>query len=237
MQAFDRAAGAYRRTWDARPLVRFFRARVLAACAANFPHAARILDVGCGPGTDAVLLRALGHTVVAIDASARMVDEALGRGVDARVLDASDVGRLEGPFDGALSDFGALNCLPDLRPFGAGLARILRPGAVAILVVMGPRCLAESLALLSRGRAPRRGRPSVPVEGLDVPVRWLGPSQVADELGGAFRLLSVEALGALMPPPDLGGRPGLRARIEPWVARWPGVRDNGDHLMLTLRRT
>lgn len=236
LHAFDEEAPGYAARWGADPLVRMLRARVLAACAEHFEVGTTVLDVGCGPGLDAEVLLGLGYGVVGVDASPAMVARARARGVDARVLDMACLDRLEGVYDGALSDFGAVNCLPSLRPLGEGLAARLRPGAPVILVPMGPRCLAEDLALLARGRRPRRRDGPVRVGRAEVPVRYLSARRVVDELGPAFALESARALGALVPPPDLGGRPGRRARLEPVVAGWPLLRELGDHTLLVLRR-
>jgi SAM-dependent methyltransferase len=237
LQAFDRLAAGYVEGWGNHPLARLLRARVIARCAASFPAGARVLDLGCGPGLDSAILSALGYDVVSVDASDGMVREARARGVAARRLDVEDLGDLaaEGPFAGALSNFGVLNCLPSLVRFGEGLARCLAPGAPAILVPMAASCPAETLALLARGRRPRRGR-VVPVGTAEVPVRYLWAREVARELGDAFHLERVEALGVLVAPPDLGGRPGWRTALEPFVARAPWIRERGDHTLLQLRR-
>ena len=42
------------------------------------------------------------------------------------------------PFDGAYSNFAALNCVADLASLAGPLARLLRPGASCMLVVFGP---------------------------------------------------------------------------------------------------
>ncbi len=237
LHAFDRHAVTYVSTWGADPLARVFRARVLACCVRFFPERARLLDLGCGPGLDAAVLEALGHTVVAVDASPGMVDAARARARDVRRadLDALDPLLAEAPFDGALSNFGAINCLPDLDGFARVLPRLLRPGAHAVLVVINRWCPAEDLALLARGRRPRRHVDAVEVDGLPVSLRYLDAASVVRALP-AFELVHREALGALVPPPNLGGRPGRRASLEPWVAGWPLVRDLGDHSLVVLRR-
>lgn len=236
LHAFDRHSAGYSSAWGDRPLVRRFRARVLAACARHFSPGGRILDLGCGPGLDAAVLEGMGFDVTAIDASSGMVGEASRRTRRALHLPMERVDRLAPEqFDGALSNFGALNCVADLGTFGVALADRLRPGARVILVYMGPRCLAEDLALLARGRRPRRRDGPVPLEGLTVEVRYLTARAVSDALPG-FRPLHREALGALVAPPDLGGRVGLRSRAEPYIAGLPGLRDLGDHQMLVLER-
>ncbi len=212
------------------------RARVIARCIQFFPPTGRILDLGCGPGLDAATLGALGYDVVGVDASPGMVSEARGRGVGAHVLPGERVGELEGVFDGVLSNFGALNCV-DLGATFAGLRRRTRPGAVVVAVVMGPFCLAETLALLSAGRpraAWRRRRGGVvPLEGGAVPVSWLRPHDLVRE---GFVPVHVEALGVLVAPPDLGGRLGRRLRWEPLVSRVPPLARWGDHTLVVLRR-
>jgi hypothetical protein len=48
-------------------------------------------------------------------------------------------------FDGALSNFGALNCVPDLHATAQDLAAILRPGAYAAMCLMPRFCWSETL--------------------------------------------------------------------------------------------
>jgi SAM-dependent methyltransferase len=237
LHAFDRHAAGYACGWGAEPLAVTMRARVLAVCARYIPPRGRVLDLGCGPGLDAAALEALGHRVTAIDASPGMVAEARTRAADARRVDLSDLSSLvaEGPFDGALSDFGALNCLPSLEGFADGLAALLRPGGHAVLVVINRWCPVEDLALLARLRRPRRGVASVSLEGRPVAVRYLTARALVDALP-AFEAVHREALGALVPPPDLGGRPGRRARLEAHLAALPLLRDAGDHSLVVLRR-
>ncbi len=55
-------------------------------------------------------------------------------------------------FDGAFSNFAPLNCVIDLRPTACGLARLLKPGATAMLVIFGTCCPGEVVVELFRGR-------------------------------------------------------------------------------------
>jgi len=95
-----------------------------AALARHLPQAgARILDVGAGTGTVAVLAAELGHRVTALDLSPRMLEQA-GRKAAARGLDIDIVvGPADepppGPFD-AVMERHLLWTLPD--PVGALVA-------------------------------------------------------------------------------------------------------------------
>jgi SAM-dependent methyltransferase len=231
-RAFDHHAGAYAARWDENPLVREMRARVIARCIEYFRPGSHVADLGCGTGEDASALQAAGLRVSAFDVSDGMVSHARARGVDARRLGLEDV---EGAFDGALSNFGALNCLDRLDGLAVALRRCLTPGGTAVLVTMSPRCPAEDVALLARGRRTRRGA-RVPVEGVEVPVRWWARRELEQALQG-FRLLHLEGLGVLVPPPDLGGRPGLFARLDRLAGRAPALRHLGDHTLTVWRRS
>ena len=237
LHAFDRHAEGYASAWGADPLAAALRARVIALCLRFFPERGRVLDLGCGAGLDAAVLEGAGFRVTAVDASAGMVAQASRRATDVRQVDLGDLAPLHGdlPFDGALSDFGALNCLPSLGGFSVSLARLVRPGAFAVLVVINRWCPIEDAALLARGRRPRRGVATVTLEGHPVAVRYLTGGAVADALPD-FEEVHREALGVFVPPPDLGGRPGRRTALEAHVAGWPLVRDLGDHTLVVLRR-
>lgn len=84
----------------------------------------RILEVGCGDGELAKELRDRGHEVVAIDSEADRVEEARGRGVDARHANFPD-------FDGA--EFDAVlftRSLHHIRPLAPAVGRaheLLKP--------------------------------------------------------------------------------------------------------------
>jgi 2-polyprenyl-3-methyl-5-hydroxy-6-metoxy-1,4-benzoquinol methylase len=105
---------------------------------ATFRSRSRLIDLGCGTGLDAVRLARAGHEVTATDWSAKMVERTAERAAGERVAErvralaigAHELERLEGDgtYDGAYSNLGPLNCVPDL----AGVARdtrLLRPAA------------------------------------------------------------------------------------------------------------
>lgn len=86
----------------------------------------RILDLGCGDGALTERLTGAGAEVVAIDASADMVESARRRGLDARVLDATALS-FEDEFDAVFSN-AVLHWIPDADTVIRGVSRALRPG-------------------------------------------------------------------------------------------------------------
>jgi SAM-dependent methyltransferase len=191
--------------------------------------------------------------VLATDISAPMIEVAQrklaglpeSRAVQLQTLAWERLGGLAAaPFDGMLSNFGGLNCVADLHGAARSLAMTLKPGAIAILCIMGPRVPWEWLWFLARGR------PGAAFRRLHRNREWSGitihyPSIAATVAAFApdFRPLRVGAIGALLPPPytegSLGRYPRLLAALERlerrWETRWP-LPQLADHYLLELER-
>ncbi len=235
--AFDREALHYRLNWDTKPIVGIWRGRVLAEVLAGARCGVRVVDIGSGSGADAAALTAAGCSVTAVEPSAGMRAVAAQRGVNALAGDLAALPALVlAPFDVALLNFGVLNCVPALEGLEARLREMLVLGGRVVLVWMSARCPVDTLACLVRGRRPRRRRPQAIVAGRAIPVFWWSVAEVTAALGSSFRVRRVEALGLLVPSPELGGRPGLRSAIDPWLSRLPLLREWGDHTLLVAER-
>lgn len=152
---FDALAPLYTQTWSDAPEGRKQREQVWRAIESLFPPGSHVLDIGCGIGDDALHLSRQGVRVSGIDPSPAMTAIARERGVQASCMALAD---LSGRFDGALSNFGAFNCIEDWSASSAKLARLLVPGAPLALCVMPRFRLIE----------PRRWRGRTTWRGLDV---------------------------------------------------------------------
>jgi SAM-dependent methyltransferase len=178
--------------------------------------------MNCGTGEDALWLARRGVQVLATDVSPAMLRIAQNK--VAASSDSANVrfhrlaweeldALVEGPFDGALSNFGGLNCVPDLKRSARALASKLRPGAVAILCIMGPCVPWEILWYLVRGdtaRAFRRlGREGASWSGIRI--QYPSITKARHAFSPEFRVLRVSAIGTLLPPPY----------TEKWIGRYP----------------
>lgn len=128
------------------------------------------------------------------------------------------------PFDLALSNFGALNCVADLGRFARDLAGLLRPGGIFIAVIMGPRCAWETAWHLLRGdrrRALRRwgGEGMADLGAGSFPVYYPSPRDFALALGPDFAIRDLRALNALLPPSGVAERLVARPRVLDALAR------------------
>jgi SAM-dependent methyltransferase len=143
---FNAIASSYAELWTDTPNGRGQRAIFWREIDGLFRAGDRILDLGCGIGDDALHLAELGIEVLGIDAAPKMVDAARSRGVNAsllRIEDLSSSGFSLRMFSGAISNFGALNCVADLRPVAEQLARVIHPGGPAALCLMGRFCFTD----------------------------------------------------------------------------------------------
>ena len=169
---FDAVAARYDETFTSSIIGRAQRGAVWRELAKTFRSGDHILEIGCGTGVDACFLAQRGVRVLASDPSAQMIDVATRRVrqselqalVRTRVLRGEDIATLapDELFDGAFSNFGALNCVDDLKQVARGLARLLKPGATVVFCWIGPCCMWETTWYLAQGnrkQAFRRFKP------------------------------------------------------------------------------
>ncbi|HEX5718474.1 MAG TPA: class I SAM-dependent methyltransferase [Thermoanaerobaculia bacterium] len=248
--AFDKLAAEYDDGFTRTVLGERLRRAVWRRLDALFVPGDRVLELACGTGEDAVHLGGRGIRVLATDASPDMVRVAREKvertgltGVDVRQLAVEDLDRLDAPpFDGALSNFGGLNCVADLRAAGQTLAARLRPGAIAVLCVMGPVVPWEWVWFLGRGKAFRRLTPGG-VEWRGLQIRYPSIRTLRRALSPSFRMRRVAALGALLPPPYAetwaARHPRLIDRLDRWERRLetvPPLPWLADHYLMELER-
>jgi ubiquinone/menaquinone biosynthesis C-methylase UbiE len=255
---FDLIAENYDRIFSDAKIGQAQRAAVRKALEKEFHAGHRVLEIGCGTGADACFLAERGVEVVACDSSPGMVAvtaqkvalRGLQHFVKPCLLAAEYIGGLQDSFDGAFSNFGVLNCVPDLPALANDLGRLLRPGATMVLCLMGHCCMWEIVWYLAHGnprkafRRLRRGGITARVaDGPPVRVYYPRVSSLARAFTPHFRLRAIKGVGVLVPP----------SYLEFWADRFPrllrsavqadaileacrGVRLLADHVVLTFER-
>jgi ubiquinone/menaquinone biosynthesis C-methylase UbiE len=225
----------------------------------TFAPGSRLLDLGCGTGLDAVRMGRLGHSVTATDWSAQMVrrtaeraaQEGLTGRVAALVAGAHELHRVQGggEFDGAYSNLGPLNCIPDLGATSRELFRLLKPGGALVFTVIGRVCPWEVAHYLRRWNWARlkvryaRGFVPVGMNGHTIWTHYYAPREFYRAFRHDFTLTHFRGLCLFAPPPYISG---LRERHPRWherlwhldraLAAWPGFRGLGDHFLMVMRR-
>jgi SAM-dependent methyltransferase len=221
--AFDGLATDYDASFTDTALGRALRELVWLRLDDTFASAKRVLDIGCGTGEDALHLARRGIRVVGIDASSAMVQaarqKALAAGCAAQVefhcAPMEQLGTLlEGQtFDGVLSNFGAVNCVADLRSLIAAAAARLAPGGKLLWVVMGRYVPWEWLWYGLRGDLRRAWRRLLRsgAEWRGITVCYPTPAEMRRLLSPGFVVSRVSPLGFALPPSYAG----------PWIERSP----------------
>ena len=257
---FDAVAAQYDEVFTSSIIGQAQRAAVWKELAKAFHAGERVLEIGCGTGVDACYLAERGVEVVACDPSSEMIGVAANRIrqrglqtlIRTRVLRAEDISTFsaERSFDGAFSNFGALNCVEDLKAVAHGIARMLRPGGVALLCWMGPCCLWEMIFYLTRGNATKAFR-RFQAEGIDskiggrssLLVRYPSVRSLVRTFMPEFRLKSIHGIGITVPPSYLESWARRHPRVmelcerfDSQFACWPGIRSIGDHVLVSLQR-
>ena len=129
--AADRRDRKVKEPWKLAERAAFLRRLQQANCT-------RMLEIGAGTGQDSVFFASHGLDVVATDLSAEMVALCLDKGLDALVMDFSQLDFPAESFDAV----HAMNCLlhvpnAELPAVLASIARVLRPGGLFFLGVYG----------------------------------------------------------------------------------------------------
>ncbi|HEV7777081.1 MAG TPA: class I SAM-dependent methyltransferase [Luteibacter sp.] len=256
-RAFDSVAADYDGPKGNNELIQRMRLTMWDTVHAELSPGARLLDLGCGTGIDAIEFARRGFHVVATDWSPQMVERtrarAAGSALESRVtathLGVQELDRLDGGFDGIYSNFGPLNCAPDLGAVAAECARLLRPGGTLVFSVIGRICPWEVGHYALRGRFRRaavratRGASAVGMNGHTIWTYYYLPREFYKAFAEHFSLASYRALSLFMPPPYLVDYYRRRrewcerlGRLDDRLGALPLLRDMGDHFLIVMHR-
>jgi ubiquinone/menaquinone biosynthesis C-methylase UbiE len=255
--AFDAIADRFDERFGPWLSVAAQRRSVRSALAQAFAPGARLVEIGGGTGEDALWLLDRGRQVLLTDPSPLMVRIAAAKFADrpggsAESWAAEDLAALarktEALFDGAFSNFAGLNCVQDLAPFAEGLARLVRPGAPALLVVFGRFCPGEWIteALCGRPKNMLRriaaGDRPARLGGREFTVRYHRGRDLERVMAPWFRPTGRQGVGVFVPPsaaePWISGHPRLLQALEALDKRLSRpLAALGDHVLYRFVRT
>jgi ubiquinone/menaquinone biosynthesis C-methylase UbiE len=238
------------------PVILWARAQVREHLTSLVPPGSAVLELAAGTGADAVYLAERGYRVHATDLAEGMVAQCrrkiaahgLAGRMTAQRLSFTELERVEGgPYDLVFSNFGGLNCVPDLGAMTRGLPHVLKPGGFVALVIMPPLCPWELLQAL-RGdvrTAFRRLHPGgvmARVASAHFKTYYFRPGQVWRALGAGYRRVGVRGLSLFSPPSYLErfsrAHPKLFRRLTRLDERFAGLpllHAMGDFFILTAQ--
>ena len=258
--AFDSVAQAFDERFGAWASVAAQRRAVRAALLQALSPGGLVLELGGGTGEDAAFLASRGYDLLLTDPSPAMVSRAAAKlrplGARAEVAAAEELDSFASrylaqggvPFDGVFSNFAPLNCVVDLRPVARSLARLLKPGAPALLVLFGTFCPGEMATELLHKRPRqalrrcRRGEVPAHLAGHEFNIVYHRGAALQRAFQPWFALEKRIGIGIAVPP----------SAAEPWISTHPRLLTAmetldrilsrplaalGDHILYQFRRT
>jgi SAM-dependent methyltransferase len=233
-------AARYDALWTTTAIGRAQRNLVWCDMDPLFQPGERILDIGCGTGEDAAHFAARGVAVYATDASPAMIQVAQARGgFTAAVCGAEDLAQIGGTFDGAISNFGALNCVEDLPAVASSLAGLVRPGGHVAICMLGRSCAWETLYYAVRLQWSKAFRRWNKVAYRGITVRYPTVSQIRAAIAPDFEVRRWTGIGLFVPPSYVklpSALVGALAACDRFLARLPLLRGMADHRLFVLVR-
>jgi ubiquinone/menaquinone biosynthesis C-methylase UbiE len=255
--AFNKMADDYDDHFTRSPIGRAQRNVVWNALEKTFHPGDHILELNCGTGEDALFMSQKNISVVACDASDRMIQVARQRHrteapeapVQFHILPTERMPDLQSvSFDGAFSNFSGLNCVADLQYTSRNLAAILKPGSPLLICMSTRFCAWEVLWYLLHGnprKAFRRwsGHTTAKVGEFNVDVYYPTLRRLRQIFAPYFIMQACSGIGVAVPPsyiePVIRRRPWLLrlfCSIDKVIASLPWFRVIGDHMLIRFER-
>ncbi|HEX4773734.1 MAG TPA: class I SAM-dependent methyltransferase [Bryobacteraceae bacterium] len=240
--AFDKIAASYDRLWSDTAIGHAQRSAVWHQVDGLFRPGEVVMDLGCGTGVDGLHYIHRGLIVHGVDASAQMVEAARQRGVPASCCAIEQLDSFNGRLDGALSNFGALNCLPALDAVAKPLGRMIRRGGPLALCFLNRLCLWETAYYLCHAnwkKAFRRWSGST-ASSVGVAVYYPTARQILSAFRTDFEFVGSYGIGFAVPPSYVStfvdAEINLLANIDRGLAHLPLLRALADHRLYIFRR-
>lgn len=259
--AFDGVAESYDEHIMGNEMNLWLRNRSTDLLKRCFRPGERVLEIGCGTGTETLALAGSGVSIIASDISSKMLavlgSKAKASNVQkmvttlhARPYELKEKLRLEGVegLDGAYSTYGAVNTDPSLPRFFGDLFSIIRPNGTLVIGVWNRFCLSEILGYTLRMKpqmAVGRMRNPVPVgkSRFCIASNAYTVGSMKSLMKGLFEVREVVGVEIFLPPSNLvhylPPRPLaqiLKRADVSLEAHFPWNR-LGDHFLLVCKRS
>ena len=256
--SFDNAAKTYDDEFEENSATRRLRRIIWKTMSKYFRSGDYVLELNCGTGTDALELASCGVRVLATDESPEMLHETMRKiqstplrsHIETRQLSFHRLQTLSGlRFDGALSNFGGLNCSRHLSEISFDLSLLLKPGSYFVLCLISSFSAWETVSFLARGefkKAFRRQQKDgvlADVHGEKVWVHYYSPRYVQRCFADYFDVVETYGLNIFSPSPSsthaytlLGSFSRYLEKLDDILSSKRPFSSIGDHYVLVLKR-
>jgi len=216
-RAFSLQSANYDEYDKSNPTLTWMREQVRNHALSFLKPGDKILELNSGTGLDAVFFAEKGFDVHCTDLSDRMIEQIklkvekinLPGKITFQQCSYTELDNIRNKkFDFIFSNFGGLNCIPDLSDVTKFFPALVNKNARVCLVILPPVCPWELIQIF-RGKfsfAFRRfGKNGAlaNVEGIQFRTYYFNKSNVMNALGKEFRFLNSKGLGIFTPGPQM----------------------------------
>ncbi len=255
-EAFDRIAGTFDSNLENATTARL-RMKLYSVIESLIQPGSTVLDVSCGTGIDALYLAKQGYRLCGIDISEKMIaatrlkfEDAGFDHVNFMVTSYDRLTPNNVPLaDLVFSNFGGLNCTPDLKSAAEAIASVTKPGGYFIGVIMPPFSLWEALSYAARlqwRQTLRRVHDYAPATGFYgtiFPVYYYSPGTIVAAFSSHFDRRQLIGWSIISPSPQstsfVKRHPmlaNLLVGIDGLIETFPLLRSIGDHYLIILQK-
>lgn len=255
-RAFGRQAKVFDHLYDSNPVVDYLRKKIRREVISNLQDGDCILELNAGTGTDAIFFAQKGFRVDATDISERMVERArikiqnlgLNHMINFKTLNFEYLESLDTTYDYVYSNFGGLNCTPNLDLVLNSILEKLKPGGHATLVILPPFTFWEKMFLLKGDfktafRRKKRGPSVAHIEGETFNCWYYTPKDLMDRIGTCVKNESITGLCIFSPPSFMSHFPIKYPKLYRWligidevVEKLPIFKSSGDYFMISFTK-
>ena len=218
----------------------------------------KILELNSGTGLDAAFFAEKGFDIHCTDLSDGMIEQIrkkveknnLRGKITFQQCSYTELDKIKDKkFDFIFSNFGGLNCIPDLHQSTKFFSALLNKNGRVCLVILPPVCPWEIVQMF-RGnfkfafRRFKRSGTLANVEGIKFMTYYFSAKKIMNALGSDFKLLKLEGLGFFTPSPQMEKIPKkfprltkLLNKIDEKVSTTFPFNRFGDHIIVTVEYT
>lgn len=257
-ESFNKIADTFDEEDHANEILQWMRNTVHNIYFSYFRKGDHLLELNAGTGIDAMYLASKGIKVFATDISDEMIGKLrekiessnLHNMVRAENISFDEIGNIkESNFDGAISNFGGLNCINNFKNLAYSLAGRIKPGGRFISAVMHTVCPWEIIYFLAKSdyknafRRFKKDGIEANLSKFKIKSFYFTPRKFASQFLEYFEVEKIFSLGLFTPPPYLLG---IYEKAKPFVKSFMKL-DNltkgifpfnrsGDHFVIVLKR-
>ncbi len=227
--AFSEKAKVYDSYGSSNSIIKISRRIVRNTLLNHLPINGRILELNGGTGSDALFFVHKGYNVHLIDISKGMIQKSKEKITSDEIHSRLTIERKsfedlrsfqKNSFDYIFSNFGGLNCTPNVKKVIDQFPHILKDGGIVTLVIMPPICPWELLNIFWNPKMALRRLPALfnfPVKanisGVQFLTYYYSVSQIKKLFSQHFEIISIKSLSLFSPPSFLDYFPNKYPRL------------------------